>query len=57
MHQDDETLVDLLNKINKIRVGQLDQNIEHVIKLRFVEKNDISYPSNVLQIFSENTPV
>ena len=46
-----------LNLLNKIRVGQIDQNTEHDIKSRFIEKDDASYPSNVLHIFAENVPV
>ena len=46
-----------LNLLNKIRVGQIDQNTEHDIKSRFIDKDDASYPSNVLHIFAENVPV
>ena len=35
MRQDNEMFINLLNKI---RVGQIDENIEHVIKSRFIEK-------------------
>ena len=35
MRQDDEMFVNILNKI---RVGEIDQNVENVIKLRFIEK-------------------
>ena len=35
MRQDDEILINLLYKI---RVGQIDQNTEHVIKSRFIDK-------------------
>ena len=34
MHQDDEML---LNQLNKIRLRKIDQNIEHIIKSRFTE--------------------
>ena len=54
MRQDDETFINLLNKI---RVGQIDQNKEHVIESRFIDKYDTSYPGNVLHIFEENAPV
>ena len=54
MSQDDEMFINLLNKI---RVGQIDQNEEHVIKSRFIDKDDTSYSSNVLHIFAENAPV
>ena len=54
MSQDDEMFINLLNKI---RVGQIDQNEENVIKSIFIDKDDTSYPSNVLHIFAENAPV
>ena len=54
MRQDDEIFV---NMLNKIRVGEIDQNVEDVIKLRFTDKNDPCYPGNILHIFAENAPV
>ena len=54
MRQDVEIFV---NMLNKIRVGEIDQNIEDVIKLRFIDKNDPCYPGKILHIFAENTPV
>ena len=37
MRQDDEMFVNMLNKTS---VGEIDQNVEDVIKLRFIDKND-----------------
>ena len=54
MRQDDETFINLLNKM---QVGQIDQNTKHVIKSRFIGKDDTSYPGNVLHIFPEDAPV
>ena len=54
MRQDDKIFVDMLNKI---KVGEVDQNVEDVIKLRFIDKNDPCYPGNILHIFAESTPV
>ena len=54
MRQDDEILVNLLYKI---RVGQIDQNTEHIIKSRFIDKDDTSYSGNILDTFAENAPV
>ena len=54
MRQDDEILINLLYKI---RVGQIDQNTEHVIKSRFIDKDDTSYSGNILDTFAENAPV
>ena len=54
MRQDDKMSV---NMLNKIRVGEIDQNVEDVIKLLFIDKNDPCYPGNILHIFAENAPV
>ena len=53
MRQDDEMLV---NMLNKTRVSEIDQNVEGVIKLSFIDKSDPCYPGNILHIFAENTP-
>ena len=42
--------------LNKIWSSETDQNVEHVIKSRFIGKNDPRYPGNVLHIFAEKTP-
>ena len=54
MRQDDEILINLLYKI---RVGQIDQNTEDVIKSRFIDKDYTSYSGNILDTFAENAPV
>ena len=54
MQQDDDMFVNLLNKI---RESEIDQNVEHIIKSRFIYKNDPHYPGNILHIFAENAPV
>ena len=54
MRQDDEMFV---NMLNKIRVGEIGQNVEDLIKLRFIDKNDPCYPGNILHIFEENVAV
>ena len=54
MRQDGEMFINLLNKI---RVGQIGQNTEYAIKSKFIDKDDISYPGDVLHIFAENAPV
>lgn len=50
--QDDDMFVNLLNKIRK---GEIDQNGEHTIKSRFVDKNEPHYPGDFLHIFAENS--
>ena len=54
MHHYDEMFVKMLNKI---RVVEISQSVEDVIKLRFIDKNDPCYPGNILHIFAENAPV
>ena len=54
MRQDDEMLV---NMLNKTRVSKIDQNVEDVIKLSFIDKSDPCYLDNILHIFAENAPV
>ena len=46
-----------VNLLNKIRKGEIDQNGEHIIKSRFVDKNDPHYLGDFLHIFTENSPV
>ena len=46
-----------VNLLNKIRKGKNDQNVEHIIESRLIDKNDPHYPGDVLHIFAENGPV
>ena len=48
MHRDDEMFVNLLNKI---RVDEIDQKVEDVVKLRFIGR---CYPGKILHISAEN---
>ena len=54
MSLDDNIFV---NMLNKIRTGEIDQNVEDVIKLHFIGKNDSCYPGNILHIFGENASI
>ena len=54
MRQGDDMFVNLLNKIRK---GEIDQDVERIIKLRFIDKNDPHYSGDVLHIFAENAPL
>ena len=54
MRQDDEMFINLLNKR---RVGQIEQTIEHAIKSRFTHKDDTSYAGNIFHIFAEHGSV
>ena len=54
MHQrDDRSFTDILNRV---RIGNLDENdIEQLLKRR-IEKSDENYPCDVLHIWAENKP-
>ena len=45
----------LINILNKIREGQIDEDVELTLKSRFFNK--LSYPENAVHIFAENKPV
>ena len=47
----DTTLIDLLNKI---RIGYIDDSVESFLKESFIDQNDPNYPVGVLHIFAEN---
>ena len=44
-----------INILNKIREGQIDEDVELTLKSRFFNK--LSYPENAAHIFAENKPV
>ena len=50
----DERLIELLNKV---RIGIVDEIVEKDLLLRFIEKDSPSYPDQGLHIFAENSPV
>ena len=52
MRQDDDMFLNLLKKIRK---GETDQNVKHIIKSRFIDKNDPHYPGDFC-IFLQKTP-
>ena len=39
--------------LNKIRIGEIDQNVEDVNKLLLIDKNDPGYSGNILHIFQK----
>ena len=49
----DDTFIDLLNNV---RTATLNDQDEKLLKSRFVQKNNVDYPTNVLHIFAENSP-
>ena len=46
-----------VNLLNKIRKGEIDQNVEHIMKSRFIDKNNQHYPGHTCHIFAKNAPV
>ena len=50
----DTTLIDLLNKI---RIGYIDDFIESVLKEKFIDQKNPNYPKDVLHIFEDDVLV
>ena len=46
----------LLNMLNKVRVGTLDSESENIIKSRFLSTDDPTFPKEAIHIFAENKP-
>ena len=51
MKKNDELFVDLLNKV---RVGNIDDDIEKLLKARFIHESDESYSKDALHLYAEN---
>ena len=47
----DDTFIDLLNNV---RTASINYQDEKLLKSRFIQNNDVDYPTNVLHIFAEN---
>ena len=54
MRQKDD--VDFIHSLNKVRVGNIDNNVVNTLKTRFISKNNPSYPIEALHIFAKNRP-
>ena len=54
MHQKDNT--DFIHLLNKVRVGNIDEDVENILKMRFITKTNPSFPIDALHIFAENRP-
>ena len=48
--QNDKFFIDLLNKV---RVGDIDDDVENLIKARFIHEPDENYPKDALYMYSE----
>ena len=46
-----------ISQFNKIRKGEIDSKVEKALISRFINKNDLSYPTYRAHIFPENNLV
>ena len=46
-----------ISQFNKIRKGEIDSNVEKALISRFVNKNDLPYPTHSVHIFPDNNLV
>ena len=49
--QNDKLFIDLLNKF---RVGKINDDVENLLKARFIHESDENYQKNVLHMYAEN---
>ena len=55
MRQKDD--IEFIELLNKVRIGNVDADVERSLKARFQDKNSVDFPSQDLHIFAENQPV
>ncbi|XP_066915086.1 uncharacterized protein [Clytia hemisphaerica] len=55
MRQRDD--IDFIDLLNQIRVGELDEEKEELLKSRFIAKDSPDFPSDTTHIYAENKPV
>lgn len=53
-HRGDQTLINLLNNI---RVGVITDCEKQLLKSKFIDEIDVSYPYDAIHIWGENQPV
>ena len=53
VRQDDKLFIDLLNKV---RVGNIDDDVEYLIKAWFIREPDENYSKDALHMHAENEP-
>ena len=53
VRQNDKLFIDLLNKV---RVGNIDDDVENLLKARFICESDENYPKDALHMYAENEP-
>ena len=42
--------------LNKVRVGNMDDDVEHLLKATFIRKSAENYPKDALPVYAENEP-
>ena len=42
--------------LNKVRVGNIEDDIENWLKARFIDESDGNYPKGALHLYAENEP-
>ena len=48
---------EFISLLNNIRVGAVDDEVEKLLRSRFVAKDDLFYPKYAVHMFAENCPV
>ena len=54
VRQNDKLFIDLLNKV---RVDNIDDDVENLFKGSFIRESDENYPKYTLHMYAENEPV
>ena len=45
-----------IDLLNKVRVGNIDDDAENLLKARFMCESDENYPKDALHMYAENEP-
>ena len=53
VRQNDRLFIDLLNKVP---AGKIDDDVEKLLKARFIHESDENYPKDALHMYAENEP-
>ena len=53
VRQNDQLFIDLLNKV---RVGNIDDDLEKLLKAKFMHESDENYPIDALHMYAKNEP-
>ena len=49
----DKFFIDLFNKV---QIGNIDDDVEHFLKARFIRESDKNYPKDTFHMYAENEP-